>query len=289
MTIMGKILVVLNLLFALVVGAFLVIDFGIRTNWKKEFDKVRDELQVARANVTTMHGTSGELSNTAKNLQNMATADKAKFQRDLADKDAELTANKFLLAEERERVTQANLLNQKYLGEAERLRKENELLNSTINERNKLVAGLEERERKAKQESSMFRQQADATQSRNEFLLDENRKLSQALALKEAGVGVTAGAKDRDAPNPPPVRVKGVIQKIDSKDPSLVQVNVGSDHGVNKNHTLEVYRFDPPQYLGMIRIVDAAPHNAIGRLMRSTARGALREGDQVASSLATRQ
>ena len=47
MNTIGKILVVLNLVFALLVGGFLVIDFATRSNWKKEYEKLQSEMVVA--------------------------------------------------------------------------------------------------------------------------------------------------------------------------------------------------------------------------------------------------
>ena len=41
MNTIGKILVVLNLVFALVVGGFLVIDFATRTNWKTAYESLK--------------------------------------------------------------------------------------------------------------------------------------------------------------------------------------------------------------------------------------------------------
>ena len=95
-------------------------------------------------------------------------------------------------------------------------------------------------------------------------------------------------SKDPNGLNPPTAYVKGTILKIHADDKTLVEISIGSDHGVVKNNTLEVYRLQPrPEYLGTIRIVDARHQNSVGRLMRagtSTVRQ-LQEGDIVASSI----
>src|SRR5436305_15256077 len=41
MTVVGKILVFLNLVFSLVVGGFAVVDYAARTHWAKAFDDVK--------------------------------------------------------------------------------------------------------------------------------------------------------------------------------------------------------------------------------------------------------
>ena len=105
------------------------------------------------------------------------------------------------------------------------------------------------------------------------------------VALREAGVGNENNlAKDPNAPNPPSNHVKGKIESVDTKDRTLVQISLGTDQGIQLNHTLEVYRVDPPQYLGRIRIVDAKEHAAAGKLTTGN-RIPLQVGDIVASSL----
>src|SRR5581483_8165700 len=49
MNTIGKILVILNFVFALVVGGFLVIDFATRTNWKTAYDTLKREMDVLKA------------------------------------------------------------------------------------------------------------------------------------------------------------------------------------------------------------------------------------------------
>ena len=121
------------------------------------------------------------------------------------------------------------------------------------------------------------------------------RQARQRLAEREAmdtGPGAIAGApasvKDPTAANPPPRMVRGEIEKIHPEDNKLVQLNIGLDDGVDKNHTLEVIRLGTePQYIGMIRIIDANIHSSTGRLIRTqfAPAKAVREGDQVVSSL----
>jgi hypothetical protein len=88
--------------------------------------------------------------------------------------------------------------------------------------------------------------------------------------------------------NPPPAYVKGQILKIDPTDRTLVKVSLGSDAGVNRDNTLEVYRLQPaPEYLGRLLIRKVTPTEAVGRLMKSSiVRSPLMEGDEVASTTA---
>jgi hypothetical protein len=82
---------------------------------------------------------------------------------------------------------------------------------------------------------------------------------------------------------PPPAFVRGKITRIDPKNPDLVEINLGSDHGIKKDHTLEVFRLEPAKYLGQLRVLAVKANNAVGRLVRS--KSSVQVGDEVASSL----
>jgi hypothetical protein len=90
-------------------------------------------------------------------------------------------------------------------------------------------------------------------------------------------------------PEAPSEQIEGKIQAVDQSDPALVELSVGADAGLKKGHTLEVFRFYPiPSYLGVIRIVEVTPRNAVARHLEvgSSKRGPLIVGDQVTSRLA---
>src|ERR1019366_2631264 len=85
---------------------------------------------------------------------------------------------------------------------------------------------------------------------------------------------------------PPKVLLNGKVEKVDG---DKVQISIGTDLGLKKGQTLDIYRLKPaPKYLGMIRIVDANPGNSVGRLIRvgDAPAPVLREGDHVTSKLA---
>jgi hypothetical protein len=84
--------------------------------------------------------------------------------------------------------------------------------------------------------------------------------------------------------NPPAKDVEGVIKRVDTGS-GLVTISVGSDAGLVKGNTLEVFRTAPtPKYLGTLQVVDTKPTEAV---CRSVGRmpGAPQVGDRVASRL----
>jgi RNA polymerase sigma factor (sigma-70 family) len=91
------------------------------------------------------------------------------------------------------------------------------------------------------------------------------------------------------ASNSPAGHLRGVIEKVDPKDPLLVQISLGSDARLQKGHMLEVFRLQPrPEYLGTLRVVSVQADKSVCTQVASKISGKtqrLQVGDQVASQL----
>ena len=78
--------------------------------------------------------------------------------------------------------------------------------------------------------------------------------------------------------------VEGRIRSIDEGS-GLMKINVGSDAGLEKGHTLEVFRLKPlPKYLGQIRIISVTHKEAVGQAAGRLT-GQLQVGDTVAARI----
>jgi hypothetical protein len=108
-----------------------------------------------------------------------------------------------------------------------------------------------------------------------------------ALLLNDFWKDGSTGAARGGDKNPPPENVDGVVKSVDPSG-GLVTITIGSDAGLHKGHTLEVFHLDkdPKQskYLGTIRILEVTAKEAVGQVVgRATA--PLQTGDRVASKL----
>jgi hypothetical protein len=288
MNYVGKILAFLNLVFALAVGGFLVVDFATRTNWHNEYVRLQNEMKVASNSVQTWGTTSANLATSIKKVEQ----ERDTARQEVVDAQTLLKAQeaqyKVKLDEAQQQARDAQLTAEKALAEKERRTKENEFQLALIKQRDETIIALTADVRKYREFGLSQEAAHKGAQDRLEQALSRNAELEKALAK---GTGVAGGNGDvkalRGLANPPSVYVEGKIDKIEPTDPSLVQISVGSDKGLAKNHTLEVYRVSPPLYLGQLRIVDVTAHEAIGRLERTGtgSRSPLRVGDTVASSI----
>lgn len=286
MNITGRILVILVFLMALVVGGFMVVDYGTRKNWRDAYDKLALEMEVAKKGSEVGGTTNQKLSADVNKL----TQERDTARRDLADeqilrkRDQDKAKEDLDAAEQR--TKEAQLTSQQYLAAKERLAKQEvELLAINKQRQEEIIkqqAEITKNKNIARAQESAYL----AAQERLEQAQQEITRLTRALAKVTAG---PAGEDKiaRGKPNPPTVYVEGKIDSVHAEDKGLVRISVGSDKGLVKDHTLEAYRLNPPQYLGMIRIVDVQPHEAVGRLEREGAgnRTTLRVGDSVASTL----
>jgi hypothetical protein len=96
-------------------------------------------------------------------------------------------------------------------------------------------------------------------------------------------------AKQKEGPNEKsstaaPQTIQGVIERVDQKDPFLVQISIGANADLEKGQMLDVYRLQPQaKYLARVRIVEVQPTKSIGRVTGAIMdpQSAPRPGDHV--------
>jgi hypothetical protein len=289
MNTMGKILAVCNVLMALATAGFLVVDFATRTNWKKAYDELKRDQVVYQGSRDTSKETNTKLNVENKRLAAAVDTERSKVTEQEMLHKAVITKHADEIREANLKVTTAEVDKQRLQAEIDRLKEETNGLLITLAKREKTIVALENDTKDSLAKATTQTQQAILMQERNQQLLERIRQLTGTIAdLQTKGNGNGSNIiRDPNQPNPPTTFVKGKIEKVDSKDRTLVHLSVGTDHGVNKNHTLEAYRTKPrPEYLGTIRIIDSRPHDSVGKLMRSNLpRPPLQEGDIVSSNL----
>jgi len=285
MNTVGKILVILNFLFAVIVGAFLVADVATRNQWKEKYFELLKEANLSTKSRDVTMAVTGNVVRDYKDLQleleqsyqklkdqeEAAKAMKVNLQVDIADRDNKLK--------------DADLSLKQALAAKQRLTDEIALLNSAIKDREGTIVQLQTSVKTFRQQAQNFESIARTRQIQNEHLLEQLRDVTRALALKESGVSPERMVvRNPNDPNPPAFKIDGKIEKVEG---TLVQLSLGTDHGLQENNTLDVYRLQPnPQYLGMVRIVDARHHTSVGRLIPSGSGASKlqpREGDLVTS------
>jgi hypothetical protein len=81
-------------------------------------------------------------------------------------------------------------------------------------------------------------------------------------------------------------KIEGKITSVDESS-KLVKVSIGSDAGLKKGDTLEVYRLDAkePKYLGQLKVVEVKPTEAVAQAVSGVKDDAPKVGDNVTNRL----
>lgn len=291
MTTLGKILVFLVFIAALAVGGLMVFVAKTTPNWADAVKERDEKLTVFREMLKQENESRQKLLRENEKMKQLLDA-KIK---ESSDQVVQLELDKKKLAEQ---VTAAHEQQEKEQTtaakaglEAKQLQKELEFSQTVVRGREKTITDLQEEIGKARNAEQAAKNEAVTAAARLQSLfeqLKEKERVIADLTKKSQPGGVPAnGPKDATYSNPPPVYVKGRIESV-SDDKTLVKITIGSDSGLRKDQTLEVYRLSPKaEYLGRLLIVDADLHHAVARLLRQPGvqAAALQPGDEVASKL----
>ena len=287
MTAIGKTLAVLNLVLSLVVGWFIVKTYVARTDWHAAYRNMETQANVSKADAEAfknqMELARGEKAKVDDQLAKQ-TAATAKEKQSLDSRIAQLSDD---LKRAREEIGKHVASQNAAGGELERRAKEVEHLKSLVTFRDVELT------KQKKQNVDMRQLMVEATinaseeRARNNRLLQENERLTKDIRQMQQVASTTSLRKDAPKKNPPVDDIEGTVKATDPSN-GYVTVSVGSDAGLNKGNTLEVYRLRPePAYLGPIQIVAVRPNEAVGRPMepRGRSASAIQVGDQVSSNI----
>jgi Skp family chaperone for outer membrane proteins len=287
MTTLGKILIFLNLVFALLMGILIVQVYATRTGWRAKYDIAVGNLTVSEANVKTYRAEIDDIrkrkDEEIKKVQDDLVKEKAQTDRQkqlLAEADKQLQTERANHQAQRDNAGVSN-------AELDRRQAETRALTAELNKAQAANAELQKQGKVLQDEKMQAVINYNSEHERNVRLLETFRQTSQKLELAEKklatlGTGISNVQLNR---NPPPEDVEGIILDTDAKT-GLVTISIGSDAGISPGNTLEVFRIKPePKYLGTIRILDSQPHQAVGRLTATPRYGALEKGDIVASKI----
>lgn len=266
MTYVGKILVFVNLLFSLAVGALVVMVHIVNTHGAKREADLASKLTVANANITAYQNEL-EASRTRSKAESAdLTAQLKKTQDDL---DVQLRANQ-VLRDSQEKAKAANTEHDTVAKSSQTLvtlrQDDVDQLRKTLKTETDLNNQLVKDNADLKQEAASAKIERNSLLDRNKDLEANLREMAQTLVRERANRGA-GGATARNGKNPPPDDVSGLIETADSS--GLVTITIGSDAGLHKGNTLEVFRLGrtaaQSKYLGTIRIVELTAHKAVGQ------------------------
>ncbi|MCA9113787.1 MAG: hypothetical protein KDA79_01790 [Planctomycetaceae bacterium] len=285
MTFVGKILVVLQVVLSVCFMAFAGAVFTFQANWRTQYDTAQKQAADVQADLDTLREEFEGFRNTSSaDLQTQT--DRA---RDFEAQVASLTAD---LQRERQlhETTRTALDTQRSVatiaGDEARARQQETMVrrqaNSTLH---KTVEQLNDEVRKLESEIFARNLEISRIEKKHERILEEFAFLQQVVRTHDLP---TDPREYRDKTAPPPAVDGLVLATRQAKDTrtEFVEISIGSDDGLQKGHSLFVYRTSGKgDYLGRIEIVSVSPDRAVGTVISKAKNGVIEKGDNVTTKL----
>lgn len=151
-----------------------------------------------------------------------------------------------------------------------------------LNQRNDRIATLESDNANLTAKAAYSGIRADLTEKEIEEKKVELNNLQRQIAEMKAELNRLGGLRDRAIANKPRVPAVDEKGKVTSVADNLAVISLGSDHGIEAGHILQVYRLLPaPQYLGTLTISRAETHRSVGLFQPAGRNMVVQVGDTV--------
>jgi len=265
-TFVGKILVIVIVVFSLVFMGFAITVYSAHTNWKTKADDLQGD-------VKRLNDEVGGLRDTVTSLKQDLEAEQAKKAQEVAtlemDDQQKMQELEDLRDQVNARIQEANENSRRAetaLDEAKDRRLEAERLRTEIAGLRTEKDGLFSKNVDLKTDLFERTSERDRAEKRNQQLQIRVRRLETLAA--NAGLP-TDNLEDQDLVASLPL-VEGLVLKTAGEEAGdrFVEISIGSDDGLRQGHQLLVWRPGPsPKYLGKIQIIDADPDRAVARVM----------------------
>lgn len=286
MTPVGKILVFVNLIFSLFVGAMGLMVFTADTNKNAEIVKVQREREVLKASNTTYQEENKTLQESGSSSVKEKEVEIAKLKTDLEDfkrvkDDLDKKYN-----EASKKLNEKDIVLQTAVAESSRRQEQNaqmsEILKAEVKRNSEISAQLEQTRAKEIAE----RISAQTFKSTNERLEVQLREMAKDMERAKVGGTSALTQINKASKNPPPDNIEGMVKVADAS--GLIKISIGSDAGLTKGHTLEVFRLSAvatqSKYLGTVRILEVTPNEAVAQPVKPLSDKPI-AGDRVASRI----
>jgi uncharacterized phage infection (PIP) family protein YhgE len=282
MSTVGKVLVVAQIAFSVLLMAFAAGVSSVQTNWKqreqtarKELDKTKQDLTKAQDEIQKVRTAQTVSEKTLKDAADKARGEAAANQTRVKQLNSQLTQVRTDLTNTKAEAELAGQEARARRDEAVSLREINNLLHQS---RDELI--------------TLNREQADKILNLDQAaktMVEKHNKLLNDYAILQKFIrikGFDSDPKELAGLSEPPPVVEGVV--LDTKKGGrnaspLVEIGIGSDVGLAKGHKLYVYR--GAKYLGTIRLDMVDYRTAVGVVIQSSKNGEIRRGDDVTTKL----
>jgi hypothetical protein len=290
MTIFGKILVFMNLLFAVATGALIIFVFTTRTSWQASYDDAKKKAEAAE---TAYKAEKASHENDLKQKDSASASDKAeidRLQKELVNIQAE-NDRLAKAAADQTNLTGKSATNEKALQtevaqlKIERddmVKEQGDLRNRIVNQQKEIDSWRNTAVNSDLQAKNLLQKNNNLLRSVEELTLKVRDLESIGTGL--GGTGGTGGSIVDPPPRSAPGGVRGKVTAVGSGS-GLAQVDIGSDSGLSPGNSLTVYQGS--EYKGDLQLTSVLPKSAVGKFIPAKRTSKIEAGDKVITSFAT--
>jgi hypothetical protein len=284
MTFVGRILVIVIMIFAVIFLGISTVVYSTAKNWKtatqeqmKKVDELKKKLADAQAQKDAaakgLEDAKNRFDAESKNLNNQISSLEDQNKRGATD-----------LQDSRGKLATAEMNAKSSLDEVEARRKETMLLREQKSAVEKQANEFKLHQAELNDKIRELERMLETATKNNSDLRERVAKFSTLLRQSGLSDDIT---QIKGLESPPPVQ--GEITRVDSTN-RRVEMTVGADDGLVPGHEMYVFRTSPrPEYIGKITIVSVDPDQAVGKVVGHTYQGKkIKEGDIVSSTIKPR-
>lgn len=279
MTAFGKILVFLNLVFALLTAGLIGMVYLTRTNWNTNYNQV-----LARVNVNDSYYKT-RLAEEAARVTDRDAIVTAKvteinaLKKSIADNQKSKSQVDDQLAGAQRTVDKAADTVKAVNAELERRKLEVAALNETLKDRDGRIQKVEVKLTETRDEAVNANLNYKALKERFDNMMTQFTEVNNELRQFKAKYTLS----QQSVKVPPSESVRGTVKAVDG---SLVTLSVGTDASVNKDNIMYLYRLSPTaEYLGKVTILSATHQESVGRVELTARRSPIKVGDEASSKI----
>jgi hypothetical protein len=274
MTLLGKIFTVLILVMSVAFSVLAVLTFATHRNWQQTAQNLKTQNEqkdaLIRQHQAQIEVLTGELATEkAARVAALATLQGRNqlFRDDLEQLAQELQTKTSALTAQTVAASTAEQTLADITAEVQKLREEIRVAQLDRDQQFSRAVDLTDKLNAAEALRSTL-------EEKNSQLLEQYARLDRVATA----MGFTPDTPHEHIPPP----VDGRVLKV-REATGLVEISLGSDDGLKRGHTLEVYRGN--RYLGRIIIRELDPDRAVGQIDKRMQQSRIQEGDVVTTKL----
>jgi len=286
MTYVGKILVIIIMVFSLFFLALSTVVFSTATNWKEETNKQKDQVRKLQEQVNTAKSEAEARGKELATTVQQHKAAIAALESEKQNLEAQSKQRQDEITDQRKSLETALQNTKVSVEDAEARRREADQLRETLAAVQQQSNDFKLRQTELNDQIRILQRELDVAKNNNQNLRERVTTLSSVI--RQAGLNPNV-ERLKGLDNPPDV--EGQVTKVDARN-QRVEISIGSDDGLVEGHTLYLYRSRGPDagYIGKIQLDLVDPDNAVGHVVGGqTHQGKkIREGDSVATQIKSR-